>query len=135
MVEDSNFEANGKGKNIEILQKEVCRVNGNETLLRSAIENVLRNAVRYTNGKVETSLIRKNGSAIITIRDFGEGIPETELKQIFRPFHRVSEARDRRSGGIGLAITEQAVHAHSGTVSAKNTGDGLSVEISLPVAP
>lgn len=136
VVEDSKFEANGKGKNIEILQNDECRILGNETLLTSAIENVLRNAVRYTNGKVETSLARKNGSAIITIRDFGEGIPDTELHQIFRPFHRVSEARDRRSGGIGLglAITEQAVHAHNGTVSAKNTGDGLSVEISLPVA-
>ncbi|MBX7171220.1 MAG: HAMP domain-containing protein [Pyrinomonadaceae bacterium] len=134
VVDDSKFEADAKGKQVEILNSSNCKVYGNEQLLRSAIENVLRNAIRYTKDKVEVSLTNGGNTAKVTIRDYGQGIPEPELKQIFRPFHRVSEARDRKSGGIGLglAITEQAVHVHNGTVSAQNTGNGLSVEISLP---
>ncbi|HRH42586.1 MAG TPA: ATP-binding protein [Pyrinomonadaceae bacterium] len=134
VVDDSKFEADGKGKTIQVLHTDDCKIFGNEQLLRSAIENVLRNALRYTKDKVEVSLTHANGKVKISIRDYGEGIPEPELKEIFRPFHRVSEARDRKSGGIGLglSITEQAVHAHGGVVSAKNTGNGLCVEISLP---
>jgi two-component system sensor histidine kinase CpxA len=134
VVSDVAFEAEGKGKSVEILQTDEIKVHGNERLLRSAVENVLRNAVRYTKDKVEVSLQKNGTKAIVTIRDYGEGIPENELKEIFRPFYRVSQARERKSGGIGLglAITEQAVRAHDGGVSAKNLGDGLSVEIKLP---
>ena len=135
-VEDTKFEAEGKGKSVIILKKDKANLLGNERLLRSAIENVLRNALRYTKDKVETTLETKNNVASIKIRDYGEGIPEKDLKEIFRPFYRVSEARDRKSGGIGLglSITEQAVHAHLGDVSARNTGDGLEVEIKLPLS-
>lgn len=135
IVEDTNFEAKAKGKSVILLQKSKAVLFGNERLLRSAIENVLRNAVRYTKEKVEISLEAQNGNAIITIRDYGEGIPEKDLSEIFRPFYRVSEARERKSGGIGLglSITEQAVHAHEGTVNAKNIKDGLQVEIKLPL--
>jgi signal transduction histidine kinase len=95
---------------------------------------VLRNALRYTKDKVEVSLQTKQNKAFITIKDNGDGIPEPELKQIFQPFYRVSESRTRKSGGIGLglAIAEQAVHAHEGEISARNTEDGLIVEIILP---
>jgi signal transduction histidine kinase len=134
IVTDAKFEAEGKGKTVEVLKKDEAKIFGNERLLRSAIENVLRNAVRYTKDKVEVSLENNKSGLSVKIRDYGEGIPENDLKEIFRPFYRVSEARDRKSGGIGLglAITEQAVHAHLGSVSAKNLGDGLLVEISLP---
>ena len=134
IVTDAKFEAEPKGKTVEVVKKDDVKINGNERLLRSAIENVIRNAVRYTKDKIEISLENNGVAALITVRDYGEGIPEQDLKEIFRPFYRVSEARDRKSGGIGLglAITEQAVHAHCGSVSAKNTGDGLIVEISLP---
>ncbi len=136
-VADVSFEAEGKGKSISLLPADNIHMAGNERLLRSAIENVLRNALRYTKDKVEVSLQAKQGKAIITIRDYGEGIPENELKEIFRPFYRVSQARERKSGGIGLglAITEQSILAHGGKVSANNTGDGLAVEINLPVGP
>ncbi len=135
-VEDAKFEAAGKSKIVEMLKNDDIKIFGNERLLRSAIENVLRNAVRYTNDRVEVSLENHKDLAIIKIRDFGEGIPEEDLKEIFRPFYRVSEARERKSGGIGLglAITEQAVNAHSGEVSAKNLSDGLLVEIKLPLS-
>jgi signal transduction histidine kinase len=134
VVADAKFEAAAKGKSVEILQKDDCNVVGNERLLRSAVENVLRNALRYTKDKVEISLQTKQNKAFITIRDYGDGIPEAELNEIFQPFYRVGESRTRKSGGIGLglAIAEQSVHAHKGEISARNTEPGLIVEIMLP---
>ena len=134
VVTDANFEAEGKGKTVEIIRKDDVKIFGNERLLQSAIENVLRNALRYTSDKVDVSLEKTGNAAVISIRDYGGGIPENDLQKIFRPFYRVSEARDRMSGGIGLglSITEQAVHAHQGNVSARNTEKGLLVEITLP---
>ena len=136
VVTDADFEAQANQKSVKILQKAETKVFGNENLLRSAVENVLRNAVRYTkeNTNVEVSLEKRNQNAVITVRDFGSGVPETELKKLFRPFYRVQTARDRKSGGIGLglAIAERAVHAHGGTIEAQNLENGLSVKISLP---
>ena len=135
---DADFEAQAKDKSVKILENHECRVFGNENLLRSAVENVLRNAVRYTNKgtTVEVSLKNGKGNAEIVVRDFGEGVPEDELKNLFRPFYRVGEARERKTGGIGLglAIAERAVHAHKGTIKAENTDNGLIVGIKLPVS-
>jgi two-component system sensor histidine kinase CpxA len=70
------------------------------------------------------------------VRDEGPGVPEEALSDIFRPFYRVDDARDRETGGtgLGLAITERAVRLHGGTVNASNLpGGGLLVEITLPI--
>lgn len=132
---DADFEANAKGKSVKILQAVDCHVLGSDSLIRSAVENVLRNAVRYTKegSAVEVSLSNGGGNAVLSVLDHGGGVPETELSNLFRPFYRVGEARDRGSGGtgLGLAIAEQAIRAHKGTITAKNTADGLSVEITL----
>lgn len=137
VVADADFEAQANDKSVKILQKADAKVFGNENLLRSAIENVLRNAVRYTkeNTSVEISLENNNKNAVITVRDFGAGVPDAELEKLFRPFYRVQTARDRKSGGIGLglAIAERAVHAHNGTIEAKNLESGLLVKIIVPV--
>jgi len=136
IVADANFEAQAKGKAVRILEKDSVKVSGNENLLRSAIENVLRNAVRYTKDEttVEVKLSSANKHAVISVRDHGAGVPENELAKLFRPFYRVHAARERKTGGIGLglAIAERAVHAHQGTIKARNTENGLVVEISLP---
>jgi len=106
-------------------------------LLRSAVENVVRNALRYTpeGTAVEVALSRQNGNAVISVRDRGHGVPEDSLETIFRPFYRTEDARDRQSGGgtgLGLAITERAVRMHGGSVQAVNRpGGGLSVEMKL----
>lgn len=132
---DADFEAQSKGKVVEVASADKCTVIGSENLLRSAIENVLRNAVRYTGERtaVEVSLDAKNGSAVLLVKDHGGGVPEEELGNLFRPFYRVGEARERKTGGIGLglAIAERAVKAHKGKISARNIGDGLGVEIVL----
>lgn len=132
---DADFEAKANGKSVKIVEADKCRVTGSETLLQSAIENVLRNAVRYTNEgtTVEVSLKSIGNKAHITIRDYGDGVPEDEIGNLFRPFYRVGEARERKTGGIGLglAIAEQAIRVHKGTIAARNLGDGLLVEIKL----
>jgi signal transduction histidine kinase len=135
VVADADFEAAGQGKKVEIIQNSDAKIFGNENLLRSAVENVLRNAVRYTKDKVEVSVNGGTNQTVIKIRDNGSGVPDDELEKLFTPFHRVAEARERKSGGVGLglAIAEQAVHAHRGKISADNAKDGgLIVEIKLP---
>ena len=135
-VADADFEAQAKDKSVKITAIEDSRFKGSENLLRSAVENVLRNAVRYTDERtaVEVSLKSVNGDMVIDIKDYGGGVPEDELENLFRPFYRVGEARERKSGGVGLglAIAQRAVFAHKGSIKARNTGKGLQVEIKLP---
>ena len=135
VVDDAEFEARAKQKSVT-LTADSCRVEGNESLLRSAIENVLRNAVRYTgeNTAVKVCLAKQNGNAVVRVSDSGGGVAEEELSNLFRPFYRVGEARERKTGGIGLglAIAERAIHAHGGSIDARNEDGGLTVEIMLP---
>lgn len=135
---DADFEAKGLDKFVQSGEIEKCNVDGNEELLRSAIENVLRNAVRYTAERtaVEVSLTRQNGHAVVTVADHGGGVPDNELKNLFRPFYRVGEDRTRSTGGtgLGLAIAERAVKAHKGKIRAFNHNGGLKVEIELDAA-
>lgn len=137
VVSDANFEARASNKAVNFAKPNRVTVFGNEHLLRRAIENVLRNAVRYTKADTEVDVAIENvgKNAVITIRDHGEGVPETDLEKLFSPFYRVEEARDRRSGGIGLglAIAESAVKSHDGRINAKNIDGGLLVTITLPI--
>lgn len=133
---DANFEAEAQGKKVEITQENECEILGNENLLRSAIENVLRNALRYTKDVVDVSLKKEKAEIVVKIRDNGEGVPDEELDKLFTPFYRVAEARERTSGGVGLglAIAEQAVSSHKGKIRALNAAPGgLEVEIKLPL--
>jgi len=145
IVTDADFEARSNGRTVNLLSKQPCTVIGNKQLLRSAIENVVRNAISYTAAgtAVEVSLSQKRGSengdglAVITVLDQGSGVPQAALANIFHPFYRVADARDRQSGGtgLGLSITQRAVEIHGGSVTAANTTrGGLSVEIVLPLS-
>ena len=140
---DADFEAQGRNCRVETAIKEDCMVVGVPILLHSAIENVVRNAARYTQEgtSARVSLERGQGSggpeAVIRIVDSGPGVPEDALDKLFRPFYRIDDARGRQTGGVGLglAITERAVRLHGGTVRASNRPEGgLQVEIRLPLA-
>lgn len=135
VAEDAQFEAEAKGRQVVLAAKDGVAVLGNENLLRSAIENVLRNAVRYTaeGTAVSVGLEAYNGRATLTVSDHGGGVPEDELENLFRPFYRVGEDRTRSTGGtgLGLAIAERAIKAHKGSITAENRNGGLSVEITL----
>ncbi len=141
VAEDADYEARGRGRSVRAVSSEECHVVGNDELLRSAVENVVRNAVRHTGEgthvEVELSCRREGEGlwAVVAVRDHGPGVPEAALDDLFRPFYRVADARERRTGGagLGLAITYRAVKLHGGTVTASNTrGGGLLVEIRLP---
>ena len=122
---------------------EPCILEGNRDLLRRAIENVVRNAVHYTDegSTVEVTLrnVRNKGKAqvVVTVLDHGKGVPEEALSELFKPFYRVDEGRDRETGGtgLGLAITDAAVRFHGGSLRAENAPDGgLIVDMTLPVS-
>jgi len=141
VVSDADFEARSRNCQVHFQGSEDCTVWGNPVVLRSALENVLRNAVRYTQEgtNVEVAVTCANGSsgkAVIAVRDHGPGVPEEELPNLFRPFYRLDQSRERETGGVGLglAIAEQAVKFHQGGIVAKNApGGGLQVEISIPM--
>jgi two-component system, OmpR family, sensor kinase len=138
VVRDAAFEGTAKGCKVQTVGAAHSVVSGNRELLRSAIENVLRNAVRYSpqGAAVEVAVERSAAGLTISVRDRGPGVPAGELERIFEPFYRVAESRDRDSGGegIGLAITSQVMKAHGGTARADNrAGGGFEVQLNLPV--
>ncbi len=139
VVRDANYEGAVKGCRVLLCGAARATLHGNRELLASAIENVLRNAVRYSpdGAPVEVGIARQPAGVSIVIRDHGPGVPAGELERIFEPFYRVAQARDRDTGGegIGLAITSQVIKAHGGSARATNhTGGGLEVSLTLPSA-
>ena len=144
VVGDADFEARSRNCGVKLLQADDCTTLGNPGLLRSAFENVVRNAVRYTapgsEVEIRLSCRTQNGGsqAVISVRDHGPGVPDQEVGNLFRPFYRLDAARERQTGGVGLglAIAERAVRLHQGTITAHNAqGGGLEVEIRLPASP
>lgn len=107
------------------------------TALCSALENVIRNAFRYSKYQIVINFIQQPQQMTITIDDDGPGVADNELEQIFRPFYRTSEARDRQTGGtgLGLAIVANAITRDHGTVKAQKSHlGGLRIVIVLPTS-
>ncbi len=137
LVYDSLLEAKAKDVTLSLKAPVSAVVNGDEELIRRALENVLRNAIRYAprDTAVHIELAKSADSAMVKIRDFGPGVPTEALSRIFDPFYRVDSDRNRASGGLGLglAIARRAVQLHKGELSAQNANPGLLVKIELPV--
>jgi two-component system sensor histidine kinase CpxA len=136
VANDGDFEARARNRSVLIKQADACPVNGFEELLRSAVENVVRNAIRHTaeGTAVEISLQISNPRALLRVRDYGSGVPESMLSEIFLPFRRGANGNSE-GAGLGLAIAERAVNVHRGMIRAMNAPEGgLVVEIDLPLA-
>ena len=135
VANDGDFEARAQKRRVVIQEAQPVQASGFEELMRSAVENVVRNAIRYTaeGTAVEISLEVSNARAVIRVRDHGPGVPESMLSEIFLPFRRVANG-NFDGAGLGLAIAERAVHVHRGTIRARNAaGGGLVVEMELPL--
>ncbi len=142
IARDADFEAQAGNSRVEVAAGEECLVMGDPSLLHSAIENVVRNATRYTReGTTVHVELEREGldrpEAVVRVTDSGPGVPEDSLDKMFRPFYRIDDARGRRTGGVGLglAITLRAIRLHGGSVQAHNLpGGGLMVEMRVPLA-
>jgi two-component system sensor histidine kinase CpxA len=140
IAEDAAFEAQKRGVVVNHAAPEEYYVRGSAELLHSAIENVVRNAIRYTEAgtSVDVSLeTRGKSQVLLTICDHGTGVPDADLLNIFQPFYRVAEARDRESGGagLGLAISDRIIRLHGGTIRAENLQPaGFKLVIEIPAA-
>jgi two-component system sensor histidine kinase CpxA len=143
IAEDAEFEAQARHCHVSSeIPAGSWEVRGQASLLHSAIENVVRNAIRYTREgttveiRLERSSSSKGSEAVVRVADCGSGVPTDALEKLFQPFYRLDDDRGRQTGGVGLglAITERAVRFHGGSVGAFNRPEGgLLVEIRLPL--
>lgn len=157
IAKDAAFEAQNRHCEVQATIVDDCVVIGSASLLHSAIENVVRNAIRYTQEGTSVEVRLEQGvslpratpqkvgskndgvdkaEAVVRVTDAGPGVPEEALDKLLRPFYRIDDARGRQTGGVGLglAITDRAVRLHGGTIRVSNRPQGgLMVEIRLPL--
>jgi two-component system OmpR family sensor kinase len=139
VIDDAGFEADAKGRRITLVSACGAAVRGNADLLRRGIENIVRNAIKYTfehgTVAVETGFTADGRRVRITVDDQGPGVPEADLGAIFEPFFRAASATGHEGHGLGLAIAKRAIEAHGGSIRASNRAvGGLRVQIELPLA-
>jgi two-component system sensor histidine kinase CpxA len=137
--DDANFEAEQLQKTVAIVRQDTFRVCGHPDLLRRAVDNLLRNALRFArkDGRVEVSYFRNNGSStgVIVVQDDGPGVPTGQEESIFEPFVTLpGKQGDAAAGsGLGLAIARTAVSANRGKIYAQAaSGTGFAVTIEIP---
>ncbi len=138
IVEDCRIEAEAKRCQLRFRHERSFLLWADRELLRRAVENVLRNAIRYApeGTAIDVALSKEVRAAALVVRDFGPGVPEEMIGKIFQPFFRVDSSRTSSTGGVGLglAIAQRAVALHQGHVKAENAQPGLRVKIELPLA-
>ncbi|MBM7652099.1 sensor histidine kinase [Neobacillus cucumis] len=108
-----------------------------ELKIKQVIIILLDNAIKYSHDKIEVFLERNHENAIIHIKDYGIGIPENEIANIFERFYRVDKARSRETGGsgLGLHIAKSIIKLHKGDIKIKSKeGSGTDVEVLLPIS-
>ncbi|MGB7217423.1 MAG: ATP-binding protein [Vicinamibacterales bacterium] len=136
VVSDCEVEAEAHGCRLAVESVSAWQTTGNCEVLRRAIENVLRNAIRYAprGTLVDVSCETRGADVLLAVRDFGPGVPEDALSQLGSPFYRVDPSRDSSTGGmgLGLAMARRALHLHHGTLAVENAYPGLRVTMTLP---
>jgi len=142
LIDDANFEFSTHKTRIIFDHHQPCSFNGDQRLIHRALENILRNALRYsTHNKIVMISLHNDpvlNKVYIDTEDNGPGVPEDQLKKIFNPFYRVDTARQKETGGYGLGLTiaKRAIELHGGQIEVKNReGGGLLLRIILPMDP
>lgn len=134
VVEDARFEAEPRHIDIALTISEPIRMTGDAQLLHSTVDNVLRNALRFSpeDGKITVRLLVDKNRVAIAIADNGPGVPQDKLARLFDPFYRLDQTNT--GAGLGLNIALQAVQMHEGRIYAENNEpNGLIVNIELPI--
>jgi two-component system sensor histidine kinase CpxA len=138
LVRDEDVEAAARGCRLELAADRDLAVVGDPQLLRSGLENIVRNAIRFAprGTTVEIEARRADGHVRIVTRDRGPGVPADQLERIFEPYVRVASAGTDAGGtGLGLAIARRVFALHDGDVrAAAREGGGLEVTVALPAA-
>ena len=131
-----SLEAEARGCAINISVEGQAIVHGDAELLRRAVENVVRNAIRHApeGTTIDVTYDEREATAVIAVRDRGPGVPEALLTRLGEPFFRVDESREAASGGVGLglSIARRAVLLHHGTLTAENAQPGLRITLAIP---
>jgi len=141
VLHDAKFEATGKNIAIHYDGVDNVQMNGDPGMLRSAIENVVRNAIFYTGqgGKIEVKLTTEGRNAYLSVIDNGPGVPPDKVMYIFEPFYRADDSRGSATGGmgLGLAIVHNAVEMHKGAgIMARNVEPhGFEIMFRFPTIP
>ena len=138
LADDADFEARASNKNVVFKPSDNNWVCGESTLLHSAIENVVRNGIRFTEENTNVEISSRSltfdgcNKVEIVIRDHGPGAPEDMLERLFEPFYRAAGNTSDGGAGLGLSIARQVVTRHGGFISARNhLSGGLEVVIQL----
>ncbi|WLD58356.1 ATP-binding protein [Salinispirillum sp. LH 10-3-1] len=135
IVDDASFEAKARDRSVRLQINHQSKITGDHLLLSSAIENVIRNAINYTEEHSEVLISTQEDRGVIrlSVLDHGPGVPDNDLQHLFDPFFRASNTK-KGGSGLGLSITRQAVEAHNGMVRAENWPDGgLQITLHLPI--
>ncbi len=141
IADDARFEAQARHIEITVDVPETLPYSGYPEMLHRAIENIVRNALRYSSeGMGVTITATRAGIELswicITVKDQGPGVPDSALPHLFKPFYRIEDSRDRSKGGtgLGLSIAKRAVSLHHGDLTVENSENGgLVVHILLPL--
>lgn len=136
LADDFSFQGEAAAKKVRTVMTGNLRVFGKLFLLQRVFGNILSNALFHTPPGSAILVVAEEGGGeiFVRIRDFGPGVPEDQLEDIFRAFYRVDDSRTRSSGGagLGLALAREAVLFHGGSIEARNAGPGLEVSVILP---
>jgi len=135
-VTQAELEAGVRKVSLRITSNTPVFITGSPLLLERAVGNLIANAIKFSpvGGAVELRVQEVQGSAELSIRDHGPGVPEAELTYLFRPFYRGSNAVRADGHGVGLAIVQRVVQVHGGEIYAENAaGGGLQVTLRLPI--
>jgi two-component system, OmpR family, sensor kinase len=138
VLEDATFEAKTLGKQVTVDAIDDVAIPGHADLVARAVENVVRNAIKYTNADTAVHVALRSDAAsdmaLLSVTDRGPGVPDSEIQAMFEPFFRASGATDAQGFGLGLAIAKRAVDVHHGRIYAENAlGGGLRVMMELPL--
>lgn len=137
VINDANYEATPQSIEVKLLPCTVTHpiIKGNSEQIRRAIENIIRNAIRFSKPHqiIEVSLKEMGKYLQVEVKDRGPGVEEAKLSSIFEPFVRIQSPQLGKGYGLGLAIARKTIVMHNGIIKATNReGGGLVMTIKLP---